>query len=188
MQLELITWGIHIINSGFMYTLSDWIRLESKSWLDSPSQLITCSASSDSLISPAVPQRLLVPVLQMLHEGPGHTAARSGPLSQQILRGYLTNCRFNYATIHSLTQWISQSTVRGLHWLEINRTFPPGNICMNWGLGNDMFFSPKHKADSFIVVSLQPCLNVHDYFSMHVHLLYRADDVSCCVSIQSPLL
>lgn len=67
-------------------------------------QLMTLAAT-DSSISPALPQRLLVPVLQMLH-----SAAQSGTLSQPMLRDYLDefSCRFNYAAIHSATPSVSQ--------------------------------------------------------------------------------
>lgn len=69
-------------------------------------QLMTLAAR-DSSISPALPQRLLVPVLQMLHGGAGATL-----LSEPVLTlSDEFSCHFNYAAFHSVTHSVSQWSV-----------------------------------------------------------------------------
>lgn len=120
-------------------------RLQSDSgivmWLDSPPQqqhLMTV-ASRDSSISPPMPQRLLVPVLQMLHDGPGPLFSPEWPAVTANARGLFDefSCRFNYAAIHSVTHSVSQC-VQGLQledsWEKMYTRATPGRKCNQSGL------------------------------------------------------
>lgn len=65
-------------------------------------------AARDSSISPALPQRLLVPVLQMLHDGPEPLCCSEWPAVTANALGLSDefSCHFNYAAIHSVTQCV----------------------------------------------------------------------------------
>ncbi len=81
-------------------------------------------AARDSSISPALPQRLLVPVLQMLHDGLGPLCSLEWPAVTASAQGLSDefSCRFNYAAIHSATHSVSHC-VQGLQLKDcIERT------------------------------------------------------------------
>lgn len=84
-------------------------------------ELLMAQPARNSLISPPLPQRLPVPVLQMLRDGPGPHSSLQWPAVTVSVEGLSDefSCRFNYAAIHSLTHSISQS-VQALHLQKIN--------------------------------------------------------------------
>ncbi|TKS76974.1 hypothetical protein D9C73_011064 [Collichthys lucidus] len=91
--------------------LSNELDRESYVWSHmTPSQqhqLMTLAAR-DSSISPAVPQRLLVPVLQMLHDGPEPLCCSEWPAVTANALGLSDefSCHFYYAAIHSVTRCV----------------------------------------------------------------------------------
>lgn len=99
-------------------------------WLVSPcqqQQLMTL-ADRDSSISPVLPQRLLVPVLQMLHDGPGSLRSPEWPAVTASAQGLSDEFsrRFNYAAIHSATLCVCPGfTARGLQCENINMGVTP---------------------------------------------------------------
>lgn len=80
-------------------------------WLVSPTQQqqLMNLAATDTSISAALPQRLLVPVLQMLHDGSEPLCSPEWPAVTANAQGLSDEfcCRFNYAAIHSATQSVS---------------------------------------------------------------------------------